>query len=180
VDELKLSEAELSGTGNDGLFRGTSLAGTDIKQTQTFTINMPVADVKNITSTISPITALPSEPSDDKSTNVILIPSKLFAELVTSYDGNGDPVAQKSPDVSRYKYLAHARDINTTGMADAGVEDNGVFGIVISHRTGPLSNTQPQPVVAHLVSIEGVESDYMNENWPMNPDTNKYVAMSSL
>ncbi|KAF8457873.1 hypothetical protein BDZ91DRAFT_837736 [Kalaharituber pfeilii] len=176
ADELKLSADELNGS--DGLFTNTSLAG-NVKQTQTFAINMQVEDVSKIKSTISPINGLKPEPSDDKTTNVVLVPSKLFAELVTSYDGDGNPVSgQKGPDVSRYKYLAHTRDINTTGMADAGVEDNGVFGIVISHRTGPLSNTQPQPVVVHLVSIEGVEP--MNDNWPINFDTTKYVAMSSL
>ncbi|KAA8895948.1 hypothetical protein FN846DRAFT_817657 [Sphaerosporella brunnea] len=174
-DELKLSADQLNGS--DGLFTGTTL-GKNIQQTQTFTINMKVADVPNIKNTISPITALPTEPSDDKTTDVILVPSTLFTELVRSYDDNGNPVGQTGPDVSRYKYLSHVRDINTTGMADAGVEDNGVFGIVVSHRTGPLSNTQPQPVVAHLVSIEGVESDYMNQNWPFG--SAQYVAMSSL
>ncbi|KAF8469769.1 hypothetical protein BDZ91DRAFT_808962 [Kalaharituber pfeilii] len=177
-DELKLTADQLNGA--DGLFTNTSLAGTKIQQTQTFTINMKVSDVPKIKSTISPIAALKSEPSDHKTTDVIFVPSKLFAELVTSYNEDGDPIKQKGPDVSRYKYLAHARDINTTGMAEAGVEDHGVFGIIISHRTGPLSNTQPQPVTAHLVSIEGVESDGMNNQWPIEFKNIDYVVMSSL
>jgi hypothetical protein len=177
ADELTLSATQLNGDG--GLFRNASL-GPGITQSQTGTINVKVADVPKILSTVSPITALEPEPSDDMSTDLIFVPAALFSELCTSYDGNGTPTAQTGPDVSRYKYLAHVRDINTTGMADAGVEDNGVFGIVVSHRTGPLSNPQPQPVVAHLVSIEGVESDYMNGKWPIDPSQTPYVALSSL
>lgn len=177
ADELTLSASQLNGPGS--LFANTSL-GPGVKQSQTCTIDVPITDVPNILSTISPVTALPPEPSDDKSTDLIFVPSAIFSELFASYDINGNPVTQTGPDVSRYKYLAHVRDINTTGMADAGVEDNGVFGIVVSHRTGPLSNTQPQAVVAHLVSIEGVESDYMNGLWPINAGQTPYVAMSSL
>ena len=178
VDELKLPANKLSG--NDSIFINTSFGKTSVTQSQTFTIHMDVAEVREIKSTISPINALHPEPSD-KTTNVILVPSTLFAELVTSYDNNGDPIPKQSgPDVSRYKFLAHTRDINTVGMAEAGVEDNGVFGIVISHRTGPLSNTQPQPVIAHLVSIEDIESQHMNEHWPINFEKIKYVALSSL
>jgi hypothetical protein len=173
-DELKLSPNQLS-----TLFVNTSLR-SNAKQTQTNTIRLPVEEIAKISSTISPVSALTVEPSEDKEADVILVPSPLFSELVTKYDQNGEPVAQIGPDVSRYKYLAHVRDVNTTGMADAGVEDNGVFGIVISHRTGPLSNTQPQPVVAHLVSIEGVESSFMNQKWPIDSTQIPYVAMTSI
>ena len=173
-DELQLSAQQLS-----TLFMDTSL-GAAAQQTQTLTVNVPVAEVPKIKSTISPIAGLSSEPSDTNSTDLVLMPPTLFSELFTAYDINGQPLqAQAGPDVSRYKYLAHLRDINTAGMADAGVEDNGVFGVVISHRTGPLSNQQPQPVVAHLVSIEGVESDFWKANWPIG-DRYQYVAMSSL
>lgn len=178
--ELTLSKDQL-GTGPASLFSDTSLSSSPVLQTQTFTINMPIADIPKIKSTLSPISKLPPEPSDDKATDIVFVPSSLYTELFTMYDADGKPKTdQKGPDVSRYKYLAHVRDINTTGMADAGVEDNGVFGIIVSHRTGPLSNTQPQPVVVHLVSIEGIESDFMNGNWPIDKDKYPYVALSSL
>jgi predicted outer membrane repeat protein len=178
ADELTLNATQLNGPGS--LFANTSLGSGGVIQAQTCTINVPITDVPKILSTTSPINALPVDLSDDKSTDLIFVPTSLFSELFTSYDVNGNSVTQTGPDVSRYKYLAHVRDINTTGMADAGVEDNGVFGIVVSHRTGPLSNTQSQPVVAHLVSIEGVESDYMNGQWPIDASQVEYVAMSSL
>ena len=61
-------------------------------------------------------------------------------------------------DLSKHKYLAHVRNINTTGMPDAGVEDDGLFSIVISHRTGPYDLTQPKLQIAQLVSIEFMDS----------------------
>ncbi|KAF5644978.1 uncharacterized protein FTJAE_2602 [Fusarium tjaetaba] len=173
-NELTLSAAQLS-----TVFSSTSLEGS-AQQTQTLTVNIPVADVQNIHSTISPISGVTPDPLDDSNADIVMVPSALFTELFTSYHADGLQVPDQSgPDVARYKYLAHVRDINTLGMADAGVEDNGVFGIVVSHRTGPLSNTQPRPVVAHLVSIEGVESDYMKRQWPIANDT-KFVALASL
>ncbi|KAB5582943.1 hypothetical protein GE09DRAFT_947165 [Coniochaeta sp. 2T2.1] len=178
--ELTLSKDQL-GTGPASLFSDTSLSSSPVLQSQTFTINMPIADIPKIKSTLSPISKLPPEPSDDKATDIVFLPSWLYTELFTMYDADGKPKTdQKGPDVSRYKYLAHVRDINTTGMADAGVEDNGVFGIIVSHRTGPLSNTQAQPVVVHLVSIEGIESDFIDGNWPIDRDKYPYVALSSL
>ena len=61
-------------------------------------------------------------------------------------------------DLSKHKYLAHVRNINTTGMPDAGVQDDGLFSIVISHRTGPYDLTQPKTQIAHLLSIEFMDS----------------------
>jgi hypothetical protein len=61
-------------------------------------------------------------------------------------------------DLSKHKYLAHVRNINTIGMPDAGVEDVGLFSIVVSHRTGPISLTQPKTQIAHLVSIEHLDT----------------------
>ena len=61
-------------------------------------------------------------------------------------------------DISKHKYLAHVRNINTTGMPDAGVQDDGLFSIVISHRTGPYDLTQPKTQIVHLVSIEFMDS----------------------
>ena len=169
-DELLLSADDLS-----TLFSKTTLAGK-VKQSQTLTVEIPVSDVSKIQSTVSPIANLKPEPTDDAQTQIITVPTALFNELTTLYDTDGVAGKQLKADVSRYKYLAHARDINTTGMPDAGVEDNGVFGIVVSHRTGPLANTQSQAVVAHLISIEGVE----DMDWPISTTNTKYVAVTSL
>ncbi|KAI5839061.1 hypothetical protein DFP73DRAFT_614526 [Morchella snyderi] len=110
----------------------------------------------------------------EATTDVIVVKKTLFTHLFTTYDKSGKPVVgQVKFDVSRYKYLADVRNINTKGMADAGVEDDGLFSIVISHRVGPLTGERPTSVVVHLVSIEDVEGMTL-------PITTDYVALCSL
>ncbi|KAF2269961.1 hypothetical protein CC78DRAFT_508670 [Lojkania enalia] len=75
--------------------------------------------------------------------------------------------------VEQYKYLAHVRHINTEGCPDAGIEQEGLFSIVIASRTGALKEmvlednkwkelstnmTQPRTQICHLVSIEHLDS----------------------
>lgn len=84
-----------------------------------------------------------------------------------------DQWKQKSADVSRYKFLAHARQVSTKGMAVDNAKGEAFFSVVISHRVGPLDLTQPTPVVVHLVSIEGVGLMTL-------PITTEFVALSSL
>ncbi|KAG4443039.1 hypothetical protein IFR05_001493 [Cadophora sp. M221] len=61
-------------------------------------------------------------------------------------------------DVESNKYLAHVRNINTIGCPDAGVEEEGLFSIVISARTGVLNSPTPITQVVHLVSLESIHS----------------------
>ncbi|KAL6922681.1 hypothetical protein FSST1_006707 [Fusarium sambucinum] len=83
------------------------------------------------------------------------------------------------PDVSRYKWLAHVRHVDTTGMAEAGSttgllgERDNLFSVVLSHRTGPLDSDQPTTVIAHLDSIENLEAMTLPFRAP-------YVGLSSL
>jgi hypothetical protein len=56
--------------------------------------------------------------------------------------------------LEQHKGLAHVRNINTTGMPDAGVEETGLFSIIISRRTGPVNFSVPKTQMAHLISIE--------------------------
>ena len=81
-----------------------------------------------------------------------------------------------TPDVSRYQWLAHVRNVNTRDMANAGLEDDGLFSVVHGHRTGPLDLTAPKPVIVHLVSLEGIESHLQ---LPLNK-TKSHVALISL
>lgn len=57
-------------------------------------------------------------------------------------------------DVESNKYLAHVRNINTVGFPNAGVEEDGLYSIVISARTGAFNISQPKTQIVHLVSIE--------------------------
>jgi hypothetical protein len=85
--------------------------------------------------------------SSQEATKVIFPKKSLFKQLF--------------PDLSTletHKGLAHVRNINTTGMPDAGVEETGLFSLVISRRTGPVNLTVPKTQMAHLISIEHFDS----------------------
>lgn len=86
--------------------------------------------------------------------------------------------------VEALKYLAHVRRINTVGFPDAGIEQEGLYSIVISGRTGPYKGTLPRSQVCHLVSIEHVDSTL--GDWLLggpdkkNPVVSDRVGMVSL
>lgn len=81
-------------------------------------------------------------------------------------------------DLSKHKYLAHVRNINTVGMPDAGVEDVGLFSIVVSHRTGPFALKMPKTQIAHLVSIEHLDTTFTQPNFAADP--NARIGLVSL
>ncbi|KAM0800496.1 hypothetical protein BDR22DRAFT_963171 [Usnea florida] len=81
----------------------------------------------------------------------------LVQSLFLPFDDQGELMITDKPDTTLYQYMAHVRNINTTGVALAGVEDTGVFSMVVSPRCGMLDNTKPSPVAVHLVSIEEIE-----------------------
>lgn len=123
-----------------------------VQQSTTLAVNMSLSDLSKVRCT-TPIKDTDPETNAD----FIFVKKALFNTLTTDYELD-DNQTQTNCSVSRYKWLAHMRNINTTGMANSGIDDDlGTFSIVISHRTGPLSITQPTPVVVHLVSIENIE-----------------------
>ncbi|KAK5217061.1 hypothetical protein LTR72_010057 [Exophiala xenobiotica] len=105
---------------------------------------------------------------------VIFPPAALFTDLFGQYDSGGKLMPK--PCLDRYRLLAHMRNINTLGMADAGVQDRGFFSIVISHRTGPVGLAAPKYVTVHLVSLDGIPE---NITLPISDKRNR-VAMISL
>lgn len=171
-DELRLASTVLNGS--TSIFQDTKVLPKPVVQSTTLSINMTISDLWLTQNTTTPIPKVSDNDVANSTTDMIFLKPELFTSLVTTYDADGKPVPnQMVPDVSRYKFLSHVRNINTLGMAEAGVEDEGLFSIVHSHRTGPLTITQPTPVVVHLVSIEGVEALTL-------PITTDFVALSSL
>ncbi|KAK6509002.1 hypothetical protein TWF481_003768 [Arthrobotrys musiformis] len=154
-DELQIQSAEL-----DQIFGAGTALRKAANPDATFAFNMKVTDVNTLADPSQPATinsSLPAPTDSNQMANIIFVPSTLYSCFFSTYDANG--VRQGTPsDVSRYQYLSHVRDINTQGMADSGIEDVGIFSVVVSHRSGPLNITQPSPTVVHLVSIENVEA----------------------
>jgi hypothetical protein len=148
-----------------------------------------------------------TKPTDPATLDMVFVPTDVFSALFCSYGDNGmrQTPAGGVPDLSRYKYLAHARQVNTVQMADNGAQngtqagtqdEQGLFSIIVSHRTGPLPgiprlipipqtdfSTTPGPrpavvlphsVIVHLVSLEGIE------NYIRLPITESRVGLVSL
>jgi hypothetical protein len=138
------------------------------KQSPTKEIPMTVQQLLSLNNVAIPIN--PNESSDtlDKTTKAIFIKPNLFRAL-HDLDADGATI-----NLERYKYLAHVRNINTSG-GSIGMygDENGLYSIIVSHRTGPLLTTE-KTVVVHLVSLDGVR-----ENVKVNSSTN-YVSLISL
>lgn len=147
---LVFTQEELRVT-DQSVWAGTGLP-KPVQQSTTLAVNMTLSDLGNV-KCVTPVRSRDAETKAD----FIFVQSALFNALVTDYALPEGQTQQKC-NVSRYKWLAHVRNINTTGMANSGIDDEiGVFSIIVSHRVGPLDITQPTPVVVHLVSIEDVE-----------------------
>jgi hypothetical protein len=170
-DELRLDPAVLS-----TIFAETSL-GTTATQSPTLTVTLPVAEVVKVKDTASSVVWDENSDGANSKADLILLRSALFNGLFTEWqsDGTGSKT-QTNCYVQPYRYLAHLRHIHLDGTAAAAQtdDDDHAYSVVVSHRTGPLDITQPTPVVAHLVNIEGVEA----MPWPVADKS--FVAMTSL
>jgi hypothetical protein len=160
------------------MFEKTSL-GTSVTQSETMSINVPVADIPNIANTASSVIYNSNINSSGAKADIILVPSALFSAVFTQYDANALPVGgQKGGYVQPFHFLSHVRYVNLAGTASASTTDDNdhAYSVVLGPRTSPLDITVPTTVVAHLVNIKGVESI---TPWPL-ATTSQYVAMTTL
>ncbi|THC91742.1 hypothetical protein EYZ11_008793 [Aspergillus tanneri] len=168
-DELKLSAEALA-----SMFQKTSdQLQKPVKQSSTLAINMTVADLCATTDMVTPVSNLQPSTIQDARGDFIFVPAELFTSLFSTFDQSSQRQVPASPDTMPYQFLSHVRNINTTGMAVSGVEDVGIFSVVLGNRAGPLDNLAPATVSVHLVSIEGVEAMQF-------PISQPYVALCSL
>lgn len=170
-DELRLGPEVLDG--ETSIFNETSAQlAKPVKQTSTLAVNMAIGDLLAMTGVATPVTLDLGANISNSRGDFIFIRPDLFKSLFSIFDSSNQRQASESPDTSQYQFLSHVRKINTTGMAVAGVEDIGIFSLVVGNRSGPLDNAVATSVSVHLVSIEGVE-DMKFGNEP-------YVALCSL
>jgi hypothetical protein len=201
-DELRLTPDELSAIGAGQVLPSTLPPGSTslIQSTTTLDVNMLLGNVLKLKTGIPGFHCAvsdddPGDPIDQtQAVNMIFPTGDLFTSLFCSYDGNWERVLpapnkdtnQVNPDLSRYKYMAHVKQVsqaampegsNTTGSTEDGMgEDEGVYSVIISHRAGPLPGPQrlpetpkpplpktgplvtlPKTAIVHLVSLEGLE-----------------------
>ncbi|KAH6844548.1 hypothetical protein B0I37DRAFT_377755 [Chaetomium sp. MPI-CAGE-AT-0009] len=135
---------------------------------------MTVGDLLGITTANCPIKSDWKPLDTSAKGDFIFMKPYLFKSLFSTFGDDNKREVPATPATTKYKYLAHVRNINTTGMAVAGVEDVGIFSVVVGSRSGPLENPAPVSVSVHLVSIEGVE------DMAAFPDDRPLVALCSL
>ncbi|KAK1751339.1 hypothetical protein QBC47DRAFT_351441 [Echria macrotheca] len=197
-DELKLESRDLKKRSDKGLFPNPV---TDREQNKaTFVTQLTMGEYLEMggddgTATPPAATVVTPIKDDqdgekidrDTQVDVIFPKAKYVRDLFAGYDDQGTrkPEVEKdasgvvtktnSPDLSRFAYLSHVRNVNTRHIANAGLDDDGLFSVVHGHRSGPLNLTSPKPIIVHLVSLEGVED---NLKFPL--DDNKRIAFVSL
>lgn len=171
-DELRLGPEVLDG--ETSIFTKTSAQlAKPVKQTSVLAVNMAIGDLLATTDIATPVTLNLGANITDSRGDFIFVRPDLFKSLFSIFDSSNQRQVPESPDTSQYKFLSHVRKINTTGMAVSGVEDIGIFSVVVGNRSGPLDNDSATSVSVHLVSIEGVEDMKF-------PTEESYVALCSL
>ncbi len=180
-DKLQIASEYLNGL--NSILKDTKLekdaedAKRPIQQSAALALNMTLADVDIINEKADRLVTSPIPTDDKKDTklDVVFAQSALFNKLITAYENGVPKRGQTMADLSRYKYMAHIRNIQKTGMAASATYEKGLFSVILSHRLGPLSEIKEQPSIVHLVSIE---------NWKnlqlVVSDSVKYVALTSL
>ena len=198
-DELKLTDAELAPKSKGGLFpeiqevpcKSTPAVDGRVQDKATFVMKLTMGEYLEMggdhgagtaTVTIPVLDNDPAEPLDrDEQLDVIFVQRDQFTSLISAYDTNGMKSIPSDgvPDVSRYANLAHVRNINTSHMADTGIDDEGLYSVVLAHRTGPLTLKEAKPVIVHLVTIQDIEN---NIRVPLDPSKSStdHVALVSL
>ncbi|KAI1190240.1 hypothetical protein F5B17DRAFT_427728 [Nemania serpens] len=109
--------------------------------------------------------------------SVISVPAPLFRKIFVK-PGND------TFDVTPFRFMSHVRTVATEGMmsaefaeedVDTGKGGTATFSIVISHRLGPTNLDVPTPVLAHLVSLQGIDKKNISKL-----DGKNHVLMKSL
>ncbi|OIW33119.1 hypothetical protein CONLIGDRAFT_163122 [Coniochaeta ligniaria NRRL 30616] len=166
ADEILLPPDELAGS--------KRIFAADTWQSSTLSITQKISDLR----TILPENARNCVPADADGTTVadflFMTPQIFNSYFALDPTKDGQP-AQTSPDLSAYRFLAHSRAINTAGMANAGIQDDGLYSVIVSRRCGLWTNTTPVPIYVHLVSLD--QADTLGP-WPMSGT--KHVALCSL
>ncbi|KAL8792182.1 MAG: hypothetical protein Q9195_005204 [Heterodermia aff. obscurata] len=176
--ELRLTADQLNGP--TAVYTPTD--GSLVTQSTTCTVGMPLSQYFQLGATtpsggtrviVPPFNTdldWANMKNDTTPVQVVFMTGSLFNGLFTS---RNEP---SKLDTSQYRYCAHVRNINTQGMADAGVEDTGLFSVIHSLRTGPTDiaqNTAPRTQAVHLLNLEYIEQT-------ATPGANDLVALISL
>jgi hypothetical protein len=117
-------------------------------------------------STLKPAVQKESDVADKDPCAFIEVPASMFSSLI--------------PRLEELRFLAHCRQANIADKAEQGLQQNGLFAVVVGNRfpAVPASGGDaPLKSIAHLVSLEGLEAYLVDR-----PDFGRHtsVALVSL
>lgn len=158
ADELVLTDGELKSMFDDAAeskaaaFQGgtlsTQISIDDIRKLNSDNVTGPMYKEEDMLDATA------------KSANLIFPKAQLFNDIFSGYDDDGNVTSTGAPDLSRHRFLAHVRKVNTEGMADAGISEEAFerdFGVLISNRSAPSIIDKATSIYVHLVAIEKLE-----------------------
>ena len=88
--------------------------------------------------------------------------------------------SQIVPTGRELRYLAHARQVDTTGKPSIDMKDDGLFSVVVANRfPRPGDATRAAKTIVHLVSLEGF-GDLLGGTTPVKPSQAQVQLVSLL
>lgn len=142
--ELSLTAAQL---GIGGLFAQTAALQQSPTMAVRISAGAAAAGSKSVTLPFA------TDTQDGIATDTMLDMVFVDAKLAYALLGIEDGPFQSTPDLDKFRYFAHAREVSA-GVG--GRPKGGMYGVVLSHRTGPWNITAPATVVVHLVGLTGM------------------------
>ncbi|OQE46385.1 hypothetical protein PENCOP_c001G03108 [Penicillium coprophilum] len=185
-EELTIAPPEMA-----GIFAPTSIR-TPAPQMESLAVRVPMKDLLKLANGTAHVPFKDIRQATQPDISVIFPPAALFNGLFTAYTEDGEIKPSPSdepdiPDITRHRFLAHIMRMSTGGMAHADrpeEESTRNFSVLVANRVGPLLGDQASPMIAHVVSLEGLET---LKNFPLATTTNselsplpRRVALASL
>lgn len=104
-----------------------------------------------------------------------IFPTK--AQLKHVFEGKSSDLAP----LKAQRLMAHVRHLNTIGFPDAGVEEEGLFSVIVSSMTGDMEEVAPSTHIVHLVSLEHMDDTLKNpKSSILRNDNSDRIGLVSL
>lgn len=122
------------------------------------------ASQQGIITTVMDSVSYGKDYQDSDFLDFITMPTELFQDLFADYT-SGHKNWSGTPDLRRYSYMAHVREVHGGFMASTTQEKAQIqYGVVVSLRTAPPVVDRETRMISHLVSLEGLDKLQTNAN----------------
>ncbi|KAL2793262.1 hypothetical protein BJX66DRAFT_231507 [Aspergillus keveii] len=132
-------------------------------------VRLPIADLLR-SGIPTPLASIASERSEDATeADFIFVPRSLIDTFTYRYESRGSPSTK--PQLEPYGYLTHVWHIHTPAIKS---DPPSAQSVILANRVGPLDGEESVEAIAHLVSLEGLDTDLCLE------DGGNTIAVCSL